>query len=354
MYCRKCGSWLPDDSNFCNYCGVETKHAKKKKRVPILLIIIIICTVISIFAGRYLIKALFPAPLNYDELAQAVVKINCYDVSGKEYKTGSGVVFPYNNVIVTNYHVVADEGFTFEVLTDRGETIPIHSVIAYDEAKDLAILELADTTDITPLVLGNSSKLKHGNKISTIGSPLGLINMVSEGIISGFIAENSSTYIQFTAPISNGSSGGALLNNKGELIGIVSSHFHDGNNMNVAIPAYEIDNVLSSGKANMNLIDFYSLREHSIPTYNVQELFEKKESLSGKKVTVGGETIDSRAEGAYIKDPESTDTNSRIYLDFSYSKRQETLPSGTSIYATGLFINTSGGAILYVDNFETK
>ena len=105
MYCRKCGSWLPDDSNFCNYCGKETKHAKKKKTIPILLILLIVFTGITIFSSKYLIKTLFPAPLNYDELAQAVVKINCYDASGKEYKTGSGVVFPYNNVIVTNNRI---------------------------------------------------------------------------------------------------------------------------------------------------------------------------------------------------------------------------------------------------------
>ncbi len=354
MYCRKCGSWLPDDSNFCNYCGKETKHAKKKKTIPILLILLIAFTGITIFSSKYLIKTLFPAPLNYDELAQAVVKINCYDASGKEYKTGSGVVFPYNNVIVTNYHVVGDEAFTFEVLTDQGDTIPIRSVIAFDEQKDLAVLELAHATDITPMVLGDSSKLKRGNKISTIGSPLGLINMVSDGVISGFVQEDGNTRIQFTATISNGSSGGALLNSRGELIGIVTSHFQDGNNMNVAIPAYEIDKVLASGKVNMNLIDFYNLREHQILTYTVTELYDKKESLTGKKITVFGEIFDSRTEGAYIKAPESSDTTSRIFIDFSYSKKQESLPKGTIVYVTGLFFNTSGGPTLYADNFEMK
>lgn len=124
--------------------------------------------------------------------------------------------------------------------------------------------------------------------------------------------------------------------------------------MNVAIPAYEIDKVLASGKANMNLIDFYNLREHQIPTYTVTELYDKQESLSGKKITVFGEIFDSRPEGAYLKAPESADTTSRIFVDFSYSKKQESLPKGTIVYATGLFFNTSSGGILYADSFETK
>ncbi len=124
--------------------------------------------------------------------------------------------------------------------------------------------------------------------------------------------------------------------------------------MNVAIPAYQIDQVLASGKVNMNLIDFYNLREHQIPTYTVTELYNRKESISGKKITVFGEIFDSRPEGAYIKAPESADTTSRIFVDFSYSKKQESLPKGTTVYVTGLFINTSGGSILYADSFETK
>ena len=78
-------------------------------------------------------------------------------------------------------------------------------------------------------------KLVRGQKVVAIGSPLGLFNSVSDGIISGFRVIGDVDMIQFTAPISHGSSGGALLNMFGEVIGISTAGMDDGQNINLAV-----------------------------------------------------------------------------------------------------------------------
>ena len=82
MYCRKCGKWIPDDSNYCNYCGNKITLDKKEKRaIWLLVLFIILCLIASYFPIRYLWKLKYPAPLDYEKLSQSVVKINTY--SGK-------------------------------------------------------------------------------------------------------------------------------------------------------------------------------------------------------------------------------------------------------------------------------
>ena len=77
--------------------------------------------------------------------------------------------------------------------------------------------------------------MARGQRVVAIGSPLGLFNSVSDGIISGFRMIEDVEMIQFTAPISNGSSGGAVLNMYGEVIGISTAGFDNGQNINLAV-----------------------------------------------------------------------------------------------------------------------
>jgi len=90
--------------------------------------------------------------------------------------------------------------------------------------------------------IGNVKSLKVGQRIYAIGSPKGFENSISEGIISGLRSYNElrKNYIQITASISPGSSGGAVVNNKGELIGISTLTVKDGQNLNFAIPINEV------------------------------------------------------------------------------------------------------------------
>ena len=84
-----------------------------------------------------------------------------------------------------------------------------------------------------------------GQKVVAIGSPLGLFNSVSDGIISGFRTIHDTDMIQFTAPTSPGSSGGALLNMQGEVIGICTAGIQEGQNLNLAVEYQTILSFLS-------------------------------------------------------------------------------------------------------------
>jgi len=100
---------------------------------------------------------------------------------------------------------------------------------------------------LAPLpVYNGTEKLVRGQKVVAIGSPLGLFNSVSDGIISGFRNIDGVDMIQFTAPISRGSSGGAVLNMFGEVIGISTAGFDYGQNINLAV-GYEFINNFKRG-----------------------------------------------------------------------------------------------------------
>jgi len=168
-----------------------------------------------------------------------VVVILSYDFDGKLSKQGSGVVISDMGWVVTNYHVFA-ECEKVEI-RHNDKLISYTDIIGVDIEKDILILKIEENTfpsiPITP-----SENLKVGQRVYAIGSPLGMENSLSEGLISGLrnVTKKNKDHIQITAGISPGSSGGAVVNSKGELIGISTSSLEGGQNLNFAIPSGEI------------------------------------------------------------------------------------------------------------------
>ncbi|MFP3155719.1 S1C family serine protease [Lachnospiraceae bacterium ZAX-1] len=175
--------------------------------------------------------------LEYEELASmatSVVLITVYDESQKPVATGSGVLVNNAGYILTNCHV-AGRGIAYGVRLEDDENIHMTSkLIKYHSLHDLALIRI-EPVNRTPVPIYTGKKLIRGQKVIAIGSPLGLFNTVSDGIIAGFRQIHDTSMIQFTAPISSGSSGGALLNTYGQLIGIVTAGFDDGQNLNLAV-----------------------------------------------------------------------------------------------------------------------
>jgi len=97
------------------------------------------------------------------------------------------------------------------------------------------------------MVKDNANKIinKVGEKIVTIGNPNGLINTVADGIVSNTRKQLNYTLIQITLPISHGSSGGALLNMEGELVGITSSGIEGGGDLNFAVSSNDVKDFLN-------------------------------------------------------------------------------------------------------------
>lgn len=175
-------------------------------------------------------------------LAQSVVMIKVMDRYGKEFALGSGIMISRDGYILTNYHVIKG-GSSYSVKIENDDTIyNTDELIKYNNVADFALIRINRKLNPIPIYRGTKA-LVRGQKVVAIGSPLGLFNSVSDGIISGFrITSEEVKMIQFTAPISNGSSGGAVINMQGELIGISNAGFADGQNLNLAVQYDEIYN----------------------------------------------------------------------------------------------------------------
>ena len=179
----------------------------------------------------------------YEELAQyacsvvQIFSIRRQSNSSDRFQilgSGSGIMISSNGYILTNYHVTkASHDFAVRVENDE-KVYFTNRLIKYHSDFDLAIIRI--DRKLTPIRIYQSPQpLVRGQRVVAIGSPQGLFNTVSDGIISGFRTIDMVDMIQFTAPISNGSSGGALINMYGELIGISTSGIDDGQNINFAV-----------------------------------------------------------------------------------------------------------------------
>lgn len=167
-------------------------------------------------------------------LASSVVMIEVRDADGAALGAGSGIMIGTGGYILTNHHV-ASHGSRYAVrIEEDAQVYETDEVIKYNPQLDLAIIRIERTLRPLPICPGKEP-LARGQKVVAIGSPLGLFNSVSDGIISGFRRIGDTDMIQFTAPISHGSSGGALLNMSGEVIGICTAGMDQGQNLNLAV-----------------------------------------------------------------------------------------------------------------------
>ena len=162
----------------------------------------------------------------YRQLNDAVVRIYTHHNDNSMHGQASGVILKEKGWIVTNYHVLGDASVIYA--EHNGQYIQLDSIVAMDPKKDILILQLKNSKNkeayksIPNIRIADSDQLRVGQKIFAIGSPFGFENTISEGIISGLrqTENKQQNMIQISAPISSGSSGGAVLNAKGELIGI--------------------------------------------------------------------------------------------------------------------------------------
>jgi serine protease Do len=166
------------------------------------------------------------------QLAKSVILINVYNSDKEIVGRGSGVIITKDGFILTNFHVIK-EGVLFGILFENNKTEYFTDrLVKYHQEYDLALLKIDKNTD--PLMINPHEQLVRGQKIVAIGSPLGLFNTVSDGIISGFRDFGDIELLQITAPISSGSSGGALIDLYGNLVGITTAGF-EGQNLNLAV-----------------------------------------------------------------------------------------------------------------------
>lgn len=172
----------------------------------------------------------------YSSQVGSVVSINVTGESGYNYfgqpvesaSSGSGFILTKDGYIVTNYHVI-ESGKTVKVTLYDNTTYDA-KIIGGDKDYDIAVLKI-EATDLQAVTVGDSSQLKVGNHVTTIGNPLGELTFsMSEGIASSVnrainVDGTPFNMIQVTCAINPGNSGGPLFNQYGEVVGIVSAKY---------------------------------------------------------------------------------------------------------------------------------
>ena len=163
---------------------------------------------------------------------------------------GSGVVYKQDGYIITNYHVISDaignSSSKIEVFLDNDKDAKSYeaSVVGYNISSDLAVVKI-NATGLTPIEIVDSSDLKVGQYVITVGNPGGLefMDSVTYGVISGLnrimSSDSEIPLIQTDAAINPGNSGGALVNTSGKLVGINSAKIvsEEFEGMGFAIPS---------------------------------------------------------------------------------------------------------------------
>jgi S1-C subfamily serine protease len=194
----------------------------------------------------------------------AVATLYVHDRRGKSIGQGSGFLITSDGVGVTNFHVIKD-AVTGDVKLGDGRLYHLLAIHAYDEDGDVAIFQLGRKTssgiekakDLPYLRLA-TRQARIGDHIATVGSPEGLSNSVSDGLVSNLRGTGDDQVLQITAPISPGSSGGPVFNLQGEVVAITSFQFTEGQNLNFAIPIAEVLRIKDL-RADLPLEDFHQI-----------------------------------------------------------------------------------------------
>ena len=162
----------------------------------------------------------------YEDINPAIVTVDSQLSDG--LSCGTGCIIDKSGVILTSAHVI-DVGNAVVVTTNNGQNYDAKVLKRLGENKDIALLKIDAKRDFKTVKLGNSEKIKVGEKVLAIGNPFGFSGTLTQGIISRI--EKEKNRIQTDAAINPGSSGGPLLNTKGEIIGINQAIYNPDNNI---------------------------------------------------------------------------------------------------------------------------
>jgi len=176
------------------------------------------------------------------------VGIYLFDENKNPLKSGSGF-FVKAGVIATNFHVIDGASYGFAKTVGKTTEYELLTVVSLNQRMDLALVSVSDTK-VPSLSLGSNRKLTVGQKIYAIGNPQGLEGTFSEGIVSSIREVGNDYFIQMTTPISPGSSGGPVLDERGFVVGVSVATFQNGQNLNFAVPVTYLNQLVESSVEN--------------------------------------------------------------------------------------------------------
>jgi hypothetical protein len=185
-------------------------------------------------------------------MSQSVVVVLVGTGSGSAVKIGSGIIVKQDGVILTAYHVVKD-AFQVQIRLKNGEIYDKVDLIGFDERRDVAALKISASK--LPAIRIANYESKVGSAVYAVSNPQSLNWTVSDGVVNSLRisddipnAGQGFRVIQFSAPISSGSSGGLLADENGQAIGVITSSILTGQNLNFAVPIASVIELAESSK----------------------------------------------------------------------------------------------------------
>ena len=268
----------------------ETTPAPKKKTktgVWVAALLLLMVGVVGFFSMKEPDDA-----ISVTDAANSVLYLEVFDDADAVVATASGFIIEDGTTLVTNYHVIDGAHHIIAYTPDGEASVEIHTILAYDKEADLAVLECESNIGVPPLLLGDSDTVKQGDEIFAVGYPLGVANTLSDGVVSSrYLDEYNVDVLQITAAISSGSSGGALFNDVGQVIGVICASYIDGQNLNLAITSAELAALLESrdSSTQISMKDFYQTFYDATPQeISVYEAISNRNELNGCEVSVHG------------------------------------------------------------------
>jgi len=179
----------------------------------------------------------------FSHVAESSGVVVVEDASGNTLRQGSGF-FVAPDVFVTNHHVVTG-GVAAKIMTSTGVVAPVRGLLANDWVHDLVLLQSSGMS--SPYLSLVTSPPAIGDDIWVFGAPLGLRGTLSKGIVSAARTERQ-PLLQISAPISAGSSGSPVVNTHGDVVGVAAAVGVDGQNLNFAVPALYLQQLLEGAR----------------------------------------------------------------------------------------------------------
>jgi len=202
----------------------------------------------------------------FDLNNEAVVLIRVYDKNGYLVLLGSGVNIHSDGKIITNLHVLRNDCFALNIKFQKYGVYENVYITGISRILEDYIILKVNGKDLPSVKMSTRTEYDTGEKVFTIGNPKGLLNSLSDGLISGKRIYGALEYYQMTASISNGSSGGAVLDEYGYLVGISTAILEDGQNLNFFLPINRINNAETFDTA-LTIKQFNSLRKNRAMNY---------------------------------------------------------------------------------------
>ncbi len=202
---------------------------------------VLLCTPVLLLVAANLANAQTAQEIAKKAFSSTVLLV-MEDANGQPLSFGSGF-FVRDGEIASNLHVVEGAARGYAKLVGQKRKYDIEGITAVDSVRDLVVLKIS-APGSPPLYLGSSDAVQVGESVYAVGNPQGLEGTFSQGIVSSIREVGIDKILQITAPISPGSSGGPVLNGKGNVIGVSVATFTGGQNLNFAIPSSYLKTLL--------------------------------------------------------------------------------------------------------------